>query len=160
MNRDLTIFNDFWNDVPSIFERKGRNLFSGFSKEFDNILNGKCDFEELDDKYRVELEVPGVKKDEINITLKNETLTISWSRKNEEKDEKKKRSRYERSEGSFRRIFSVEGVDADKINTELKDGVLKIELPKQMSLKPKKIEINWCPWMDEYRDVRMARSGN
>ena len=141
MNRDLTIFNDFWNDVPQIFDRKGRGLFSGFSSEFDKILNGKCDFEELDDRYRVELDVPGFKKDEINITLKNETLTISWSRKNEKKDEKKKRSSYERSEGSFRRNFIVEGADPDKINAELKDGVLKIELPKHEALKPKKIEI-------------------
>ena len=141
MNRDLAIFNDFWNDVPSIFERKGRDLFSGFSKEFDKILNGKCDFEELDDKYVVALEVPGVKKDEINITLKNETLNINWSRTNEKKEGKKKRSNYERSEGSFRRSFSVEGADADKINAELKDGVLKIELPKQEALKPKKITI-------------------
>ena len=85
MNRDLAIFNNFWNDVPSIFDKKGRSLFSGFSSEFDKILNGKCDFEELDDKYVVELEVPGVKKDEINITLKNDTLTISWSRTNEKK---------------------------------------------------------------------------
>ena len=141
MNRDLAIFNDFWNDVPSIFERKGRDLFSGFSKEFDKILNGKCDFEELDDKYVVELEVPGVKKDEINITLKNDTLTIIWSRTNEKKEGKKKRSNYERSEGSFRRSFSVEGADTEKINAELKDGVLKIELPKQEALKPKKIAI-------------------
>jgi len=51
MNKDLTLFKNFWSDFPSIFE-KGRNFFPSFSKEFEKILNGKCDFEELEDKYR------------------------------------------------------------------------------------------------------------
>ena len=140
MRKDLTLFNDFWDEVPSLFDR-GRKLFSGFSSEFDKILNGKCDFEELDDKYRVELEVPGVKKDEINLSLKNDILTISWSRKREEKEEKSKRRSYERSEGSFTRSFNVDGADPDKIEATLKDGLLKIVLPKHEKAKPKKIEI-------------------
>ena len=140
MRKDLTLFNDFWDDMPSLFE-KGRKLFSGFSNEFDKILNGKCDFEELDDKYLIELEVPGVKKDEINISLKNDTLTISWSRKREEKQEKSKRKSYERSEGSFTRSFNVEGANSEKIEAGLKDGILRIVLPKHEDAKPKKIEI-------------------
>ncbi len=141
MRKDLALFNDFWDEVPSLFE-KGRNaLFSGFSNEFDKILNGKCDFEELDDRYHVELEVPGVKKDEINLSLKNDILTISWNRKREEKKEKSKRKSYERSEGSFTRSFNVDSADPEKINASLKDGVLKIELPKHENAKPKKIEI-------------------
>ncbi|MBN2545606.1 MAG: Hsp20/alpha crystallin family protein, partial [Spirochaetes bacterium] len=78
MSKDLKLFTDFWNDVPSLFDWDKNKLFRGFSGEFDKILNGKCDFEELEDKYIVELEVPGVKKDEIEISLKNENLTISW----------------------------------------------------------------------------------
>jgi HSP20 family protein len=140
MKKDLTLFNDFWEDMPSLFE-KGRKMFSGFSNEFDKILNGKCDFEELDDKYLVELEVPGVKKDEINLNLKNDVLTISWSRKREEKNEKSKRKHYERSEGSFTRSFNVEGADSNKIDASLKEGILKIVLPKHEEAKSKKIEI-------------------
>ena len=140
MRKDLTLFNDFWDDMPSLFD-KGRKLFSGFSNEFDKILNGKCDFEELNDKYRVELEVPGVKKDEIDLSLKNDILTISWSRKREEKKEKSKRRHYERSEGSFTRSFNVDGADPDKIEANLKDGLLKIVLPKHENAKSKKIEI-------------------
>ena len=140
MRKDLTLFNDFWDDMPSLFD-KGRKLFTGFTNEFDKILNGKCDFEELDDKYFVELEVPGVKKNEINLSLKNDVLTISWSRKKEEKEEKSKRRSYERSEESFTRSFNVDGADSEKINASLKDGVLKIVLPKHENAKPKKIEI-------------------
>jgi len=129
MSKELKLFKDFWDDVPSLFNRSWGfpKLFSG---EFDKILNGKCDFEELDDKYVVELEVPGVQKDEISVSLKNENLTISWSRKKEKKEGDNKNSRYERNEGSFTRSFHVEGTDPEKIEADLKNGVLKLVLPK------------------------------
>lgn len=141
MRKDLALINDFWDDMPALFERGKRALFSGLSSEFDKILNGKCDFEELEDKYLVELEVPGVQKDEINLSLKNEILTISWNRKREKKEEKTTRKSYERSEGSFTRSFNVDGAEPDKIQAALKDGVLKIVLPKSENSKAKKIEI-------------------
>lgn len=95
----------------------------------------------MKDKYLVELEVPGFKKDEINLALKNDILTISWKRSKEVKNEKAETSRYERSEGSFTRSFNVEGVIAGKIEASLIDGILKIMLPKDEKIKPKKIEI-------------------
>lgn len=131
--------NDFLDNLPAFFGT--RDLFKGFDSEFDKILNGKCDFEETEDKYTIELEVPGVKKDEIGINLKNDILTISWSRKKENKTGKGK-SRYERSEGSFTRNFDVEGANPEKIEAELKNGVLKVVLNKNEYVKPKKIEIN------------------
>jgi len=140
MTKELKLFKDFWDDVPSFFNRN-LNFPKMFSGEFDKILNGKCDFEEFGDKYVVELEVPGVKKDEINVSLKNENLTISWKRKNEKKEGDKKNSKYERSEGSFTRSFHVEGTDQEKIHAELKDGVLKLMLPKLEEAKAKKIQI-------------------
>lgn len=141
MSKDLKLFNDFWNDVPSLFDRAKTSLFKGFSDEFDKILNGKCDFEETDDKYAVELELPGVKKDEIELNLKNDNLTISWSRKREKKEGLLKNAKYERSEGSFKRSFNVEGADSDKIEAELKNGILKINIPKLENVKAKQIQI-------------------
>jgi HSP20 family protein len=133
------ITRDFWDTIPAFFETK--DIFKGFDPDFNKILNGKCDFDETDEKYEIDLEVPGVKKDEINLNLKNEVLTISWSSKKEKKSGKGK-SKYERSEGSFTRSFEVEGADAEKIQAELKNGILKIVLPKHENSKPKKIEIN------------------
>lgn len=129
---------NFFDNFPTFFEP--RDLFKGFDPEYEKIINGKCDFEETDDKYIIELEVPGVKKDEINLNLKNETLTISWSRKKENKSGLGK-SRFERSEGSFTRSFDVEGADPSKVDAELKNGVLKVVLTKQENSRPKKIEI-------------------
>jgi HSP20 family protein len=140
MGKELKLFKDLWDDVPALFSRN-----FGFPKviteEFDKIFNGKCDFEEFDDKYTIDLEVPGVEKNEINISLKNDNLSISWNRKNENKEGDKKNSRIERREGSFTRNFTVNGADPDKILAELKNGVLKIVLPKFEEARSKSIEI-------------------
>lgn len=137
-NKSLARLNDFWRDIPSIFDD---GLFKiSYPKEFSKILNGKCDFEEHEDKYVVELEVPGVEKDEIKVSLKNDYLTINWNRKKEKKSDAKN-ARYERSEGSFTRTFYVEGADQEKIEAELKNGVLRLVLPKNENSKAKQITI-------------------
>ena len=121
------------------FFSEPRGLF-GYPAEYQGILNGRCDFEETDEAYTIELEVPGVKKDEIKIDLKENFLTISWSRKRE--SEKSQKGRYERSEGSFTRKFNVKGADQKQVKADLKDGILKIELKKQEEAQVKSISIN------------------
>lgn len=140
MRKDLQLFKNFWKETPSIFDIDFSWPFKNLSTEFDKILNGRSDFEELDDKYIIEIEVPGVKKDEINISLKDDVITVSWKREREKK-EGIKNIRYERSMGSFTRSFSVEGADANNIKAELKNGVLKIVVPKLEHAKAKQIEI-------------------
>lgn len=143
MSKDLIRNNFFKSPISSFFNEGFEKEFkwlSTFSKEFDKILNGRCDFEEKEDSYEIEIDVPGVKKDEIEISLKNDILTINWNRKTEKKKGQGK-GFYERSEGSFSRSFSVDGADEKGITAELKDGVLKIVVPKLEEAKPKKIEI-------------------
>jgi len=131
--------SNFWNRLPSTFSNFWN--FPTFKTEFDKILSGKCDFEEENDNYVINLEVPGVKKDEISINLKNDLLTIGWSRTSEKKNTGGKNF-YERNEGSFSRSFHVEGSDVNRIEAELKNGVLKILVPKLENCKPKNIQIN------------------
>ena len=148
MKKDLSIFNNFWRpslkyhfNVPSVLNGIPRLFSKGLDNEFSRIFNGKCDFEETDDKYVIELELPGIKKDEIKINLRYNTLTISWNRDNEKK-RKIGKSYYERQVGSFQRQFNVEGADQEKISAELKHGVLLITITKLEKAKPKKITIN------------------
>jgi len=141
MSKNLTIFDGFW-DSPSPFPRRENALFTGFPEDYSGILNGKCDFEEQDDRYLIELEVPGVKKNEIRVDLENDGLTISWSWKNERKKGFRRSSRYERSSGSFVRNFTVAGADADNVSADLNDGILKVEIPKLKNFRPKRIEIH------------------
>ena len=141
MSREMALFKDFWSDVPSVFDYHNE-LFKGFPDDLTKMMNAKCDYEELDDKYKIELEVPGIRKNEIEIILNDELLKISWSHKRENRRGFMKKSKYERREGSFSRSFHVTGADPDKISAELKDGILKVEILKKDDYKPRQIKIN------------------
>ena len=99
---------------------------------------------EADDAYYIEVDLPGVKKEDINIDVKDNILTISGERKVEEERKEDDFYRVESVYGKFERSFSLpEDVDADKIEAEAKDGVLTVKIPKAQSVEkaPKKIEI-------------------
>ena len=100
------------------------------------------DFEELDDKYLVKAELPGMKQSDIKVTLANGILTLSGERKAEHKAKKDDYYRYESCHGKFQRSFTLPTeVKEDKIKAEYKDGILEIEIPKSEEVKPKEIEI-------------------
>ncbi|MFO8083807.1 MAG: Hsp20/alpha crystallin family protein [Desulfobacterales bacterium] len=102
----------------------------------------KVDVSETDDHFIVRAEVPGMDKDDINISLSNGLLTIQGEKKQEKKEEKENYRFVESRYGSFSRSFRVPGgVDADKIDANYKDGVLKVTIPKSEEEKSRKIEI-------------------
>jgi len=99
---------------------------------------------EADDAYYIEVDLPGVKKEDISIDVKDNILTISGERKVEEERKEDEFYRVESFYGKFERSFTLpEDVDADKIEAEAKDGVLTVKIPKAQSVEkaPKKIEI-------------------
>jgi len=99
---------------------------------------------EADDAYYIEVDLPGVKKEDISIDVKDNVLTISGERKVEEERKEDEFYRVESFYGKFERSFTLpEDVDADKIEAEAKDGVLTVKIPKAQSVDkaPKKIEI-------------------
>ncbi|MBR1737281.1 MAG: Hsp20/alpha crystallin family protein [Firmicutes bacterium] len=128
------LFDD-WMNMPS---------FSGF----DNIekqLYGrraaqvmKTDVRERDGEYEIDIDLPGFKKDEINIDLANEYITVSAA-KGLDKDEKTKDGkliRCERYAGSMQRSFYVgESMTEDDIKAKFEDGVLKLTVPKKEAKK-------------------------
>lgn len=140
MSKELTLFKDFFNNLPS-FSDIEEDFASLMPADIRKVMNGKCDFEETDSEYSIELELPGVKKDEVNVDLKNDILTVSWKREREQKKGLLKNKRYERSTGSFTRSFSVSGADSSKVDASLSDGVLKVKVGKNDAYKAKKIEI-------------------
>lgn len=85
---------------------------------------------ETDDKYLVEADLPGVKKEDINIEYDNGNLTISAKRDETLEDKNENYVRRERHYGEFRRSLYIRNVDEDKIDASFNDGVLKIVLPK------------------------------
>ena len=87
-------------------------------------------------------EVPGFKRDGIEISLDGEILTLKGERKFEKEQENRKVHRVERSYGTFVRSFQLpSNVDADKAQANISDGVLTLRLPKKDVVKGRKIEV-------------------
>jgi HSP20 family protein len=99
---------------------------------------------EASDAYYIEVELPGVKKEDINIDINDNTLTISGERKVKEEHKEDTFYKVESYYGRFERSFALpEDVDVEKIEAEFKDGILEIKIPKIVKVenKPKRIEI-------------------
>ena len=91
----------------------------------------------------VKAEIPGMKKEDIEISLHNGSLTIAGERKEEKEVKESESFRSERFQGRFQRTFTLPGkVDAEKITASYKDGVLTVVLPKSEETKPKQIPVN------------------
>lgn len=98
-------------------------------------------FEEGEDLV-VKAELPGLEREDINVTLADDVLTISGEKKREEKVEEKNYYRLERSSGSFSRSFRLPvEVQADKVKATFKGGVLEMRMPKTEEAKEKEIKI-------------------
>ena len=94
--------------------------------------------------YHIEVDLPGVKKEDINVSVEDNRLVISGERKSKEEIKEENYYKVESSFGSFSRSFSLpEGVDAENIHAESSDGVLEVTVPKlqQAVDKVKKISI-------------------
>jgi HSP20 family protein len=101
-----------------------------------------CDIYETESEIVVKAEIPGVKKEDVKLSLQDNVLTLSGERKFEEETKKENYVRVERGYGSFTRSFTLPTyVDAKKISAEFKDGLLEVKLPKSEAAKPKEVEI-------------------
>jgi len=100
------------------------------------------DIEEGDQAYHITAELPGLKREDVKITLQEGVLTIQGERKQEKEEQGRRFHRVERSYGTFVRSFALpDVVDEGKVSAEFKDGVLHIRLPKSEKAKPKSIEV-------------------
>ncbi|NPA39745.1 MAG: Hsp20/alpha crystallin family protein [Thermodesulfobacteria bacterium] len=101
------------------------------------------DVSETDDAVIVKVDVPGVKPEDMEISLVDNVLVIKGEKKREEEEKKENFYRMERFYGSFMRSIQLPcEVEVDKIEANYKDGVLKIILPKKPEEKKKVIKIN------------------
>jgi HSP20 family protein len=98
----------------------------------------------LEDEHNIKLkaEIPGVKVEDLGVTLENNVLTISGERKFKDEEEKENFHRIERRYGKFTRSFTLPGgVDSKNVNATFEDGVLNVTIPKLEEFKPKQITI-------------------
>jgi len=101
------------------------------------------DIVESKDSFEISIELPGLKKEDVKVTLQNNMLIISGEKKVESESKDHTFHRVERTYGSFYRSFELPmPVDSGKIQADFKDGILKIGLPKVEEAKPKEIAIS------------------
>ena len=97
---------------------------------------------ETKDGYLFKADVPGVKEQDIEVTLTGDRLTISGKRDEEKREQTDTYYSCERSYGSFTRSFTLpEGVDTNHVNAELKSGVLTVAVGKRPEVQPKRIDV-------------------
>ena len=110
-------------------------LFTGWTPALDLYQNN--------DNVVAIVELPGMRKEDIEISLQDGMLTIGGERKSEDGGNGESAARTERFTGKFRRSITLPTrVDANKVNATYKDGLLTVTLPKAEEAKPKQIQVN------------------
>lgn len=100
------------------------------------------DVAEQKDSYTVQLDLPGIKKEDVHVSFEEGILTIQGERKQESEQKDKEYHRIERSYGRFERSLNLgSAVDPERIQANYKDGVLEIIVAKSEKAKPKAIDI-------------------
>jgi len=128
MNR---LFDDFFGDA---FWTGGDRPLAAFEPVVD--------IREDADAYYVHAELPGVKKEEVRITMQDNMLSIRGEKKQESEKKEASYHRLERSYGAFERTITLPAsVMADKVDASFTDGVLTIMLPKTEEVKPREIAV-------------------
>ena len=125
---------DPFREMDEFFNNNTRNIANPFAT--DVIDNG--------DSFELNAELPGFKKEDINLSIENDCLTISAERKLNKEEKVPNFIKRERFYGSYSRSFDLTGIDVDKITAAYVDGVLKLTLPKEAEEVPvsRSIEIN------------------
>lgn len=129
----------FRDEVNRLFDfswpSRDSGIFGGWSPSLD-VHDDK-------DAFVVSVELPGMKKEDINLTLHDGALTISGERKHERESTDAGRFRSERYFGKFQRSVTLPAsVDPNKVSASYKDGILTVELAKAEEAKPKQISVN------------------
>ena len=130
------------NRLNSIF-----NDFASSDSEQESLAMGNfvppVDVYEDAHQLVLKLEVPGIKQEDLDVQLENQTLTVKGQRKFEKDEKEENFRRVERRYGSFSRSFTLpNAVNTDDIHADYNNGVLNIRLAKRAEAKPKQIKVN------------------
>jgi HSP20 family protein len=142
----LVRWDPFARDFTSLAERLNRAFDLRFWDEADRESlggwNPPVDIFEDENGITLKAELPGMKKEEMDVRVENNVLTLHGERKRESEVKEDGYFRSERAYGSFSRSFTLPTtVDASKIGANYKDGVLTVTLPKAEEAKPKQIDV-------------------
>jgi HSP20 family protein len=133
-NNGFSLLDNFFNDFPTLF----RDDFGANFKNFAPV-----NIKETKDAYELEVVAPGFDKNDFNINLEKNILTISAEKRSEERKEDEKQIRNEYSYRSFKRSFTLdEKIDSEKVEAKYVNGVLTLNLPRRAEVKASAKEIS------------------
>lgn len=131
-----TMLNRLHDEIGSLF---GSSLDDATASAWSPAV----DIKEDDGRYLIHADLPGVKADDVNITLEKGVLTIEGARQQESTEERQGYRRVERYRGRFARHFALpDTADSEKVEARLKDGVLEVTILKKESSKPRRIKVH------------------
>ena len=140
---------DTFRDLRTLQEEVNRLFTGNAARAFDDegIARGSwspsVDIYENKDQIVLEAELPGMKREDFDLSVENNVITLRGERHFEKKDETDNYHRVERAYGTFVRSFALPGsVEPDKVAAEYNDGLLTITIPKREEAKPKTVKIN------------------
>jgi len=137
-----------WNPYRSLISLPDEieRFFSDFgldTRASDTVWSPSVDLAENDDSYEVKAEIPGMKREDIKVSYRDDVLMLTGEKKQEKENKDKNYHRIERAYGRFERSFWLpKEVKADEIKAQYKNGVLSISIPKAEEVKPKEIEVS------------------
>lgn len=134
----MSLVKTYSQELRDLQRRMDRLFDAGESP----LWSPAVDITENEEEIVLQAELPGMKKEEIDISLSGETLTLSGERKFEQTQRNEQYLRIERQYGSWRRTFQLEvPINAAAVTATYIDGVLTVHLPKAQQVRPRQIEI-------------------
>jgi HSP20 family protein len=150
---EMTMLNNVTRWNPNANAYLNREPLSRLFESFFNDMQGEevsnrgwvppVDIQETEEGYRLQAELPGLTKEDIQITLENNVLRLTGERKFEREARKESFHRIERTYGSFSRAFALPNqVNAEGVQASFENGILTLMVPKAEQAKPRKIAIS------------------
>jgi HSP20 family protein len=140
---------DPFRDLRSLQDEVNRLFSTNLSRAFGDegiargAWNPSVDIYENKDQIVLEAELPGMNREDFDLTVENNVITLRGERRFEKKDDGDNYHRVERSYGSFTRSFTLpQTVSAEGAQAEYRNGVLRVSLPKREEVKARRIEIS------------------
>ncbi len=132
-----------YQDLTNFFENPFSYLSDSGAGLLERGFSAAIDMYDSKDSIIVKADIPGLKKEDIDVTVHGNTLTIKGEKKYEDKNKEGDCLRQERFYGAFQRSIALNSeIDTSKVKAEYKNGVLEIVLPKKEEAKPKQITVN------------------
>ena len=158
---------DPFRDLRTLQDEVNRLFSSNFARSFDDegiargAWNPSVDIYENKDQIVLEAELPGMKREDFDLTIENNVLTLRGERRFEKKSDGDNFHRVERSYGSFSRSFTLpQSVTAEGATADYNNGVLRVTLPKRKEVKARRIEISGESMENSPRTIETSATSN